>query len=125
MLEGKPRISVLPIDVLIEVTKAFEHGIGKYEEGDWSKGYSWRSYYDKALRHILASLEGEDNDKESGLDHITKALGDLMILRALQLRGYTQFDDRPVDVNKLINDFEYSKLCGCDDCRKARRKEIK
>lgn len=48
-------------------------GAKKYEKNNWKKGMDWSRMYDAALRHIFASLNGEDIDPESGEDHLAHA----------------------------------------------------
>jgi hypothetical protein len=51
-------------------------------------------YYDAAFRHMAAWWEGEDDDPDSGLSHITKAIASLVVLRDGMIMG-NFFDDRP------------------------------
>ena len=54
------------------------------------------TYYDAVMaRHMPAWWEGEDIDAESGLNHITKAITSLIVLRDSMLMG-NWVDDRPI-----------------------------
>lgn len=63
--------------------------------------HNWREvpvragvYYDAALRHLMAWWEGEDEDPDSGVHHVTKAIASLVVLRDALMRGAAE-DDRP------------------------------
>lgn len=85
-----------------------EVGIG-LAEGGWNYGaHNWRSseivasvYYDATRRHLDAWWEGEDIDPKSGLNHVTKAITSLVVLRDSMMQaeyGARQDlykDDRP------------------------------
>lgn len=51
-------------------------------------------YYDATKRHLDAWWEGEDLDPKSRINHITKAISSLTVLRDAMLRG-NWVDDRP------------------------------
>lgn len=51
-------------------------------------------YYDATRRHIDAWWEGQDVDPDSGLNHITKAICSLVVLRDAMIQGKFT-DDRP------------------------------
>jgi len=71
-------------------------GARKYGRHNYrAMGVSATVYYDAALRHIMDWWEGEDIDPDSGLNHITKALTALMVLRDSMLMG-NWIDDRPI-----------------------------
>jgi hypothetical protein len=91
----KAAMSCVPPRVLAEV------GIGMTEGGLKYGAYNFRSagirtsvYYDATLRHLMAWMEGEDIDPDSGLSHITKAICSLIVLRDGLIQGNVT-DDRP------------------------------
>jgi hypothetical protein len=91
----KAAMSYVPPRVLAEV------GVGMMEGGLKYQPYNWRSagirtsvYYDATLRHLMAWMEGEDTDPDSGLSHITKAICSLIVLRDGLIQGNVT-DDRP------------------------------
>lgn len=93
--EGKQRLSLLPHDVLLCVVRTFEYGAAKYGNHNWRAGTNWTRYYDAASRHMAAWLQREDNDAESGLDHLDHAIASLMMLRG-QIINLVGEDDRYV-----------------------------
>lgn len=93
---GKPRMSLLPGNVLVSVALVFTYGAKKYNDFNWRRGMKWRRMYDAAERHMTAWLEGQDNDDESELPHLAHAICCLMMLLAWTLmpKLYKQNDDR-------------------------------
>jgi hypothetical protein len=60
------------------------YGAAKYGAENWRKVQDGRNrYYAAALRHLLAWREGELTDQESGLDHISHAMTNLVFLSEL------------------------------------------
>lgn len=91
--QGKPCMSLLPFDVLREVTKVFDYGAHKYAAYNWTKGMRYTRLIDAELRHLTSWLNGQDLDDESGLPHLDHMLCCLLMLRGMVLRG-TGEDDR-------------------------------
>ena len=81
--------------VLFEIGLAMEEGAAKYGPFKWrEEGILTSVYYDAAFRHMAQWMEGEDIDPDSGLDHITKAIASLVILRDGLIHG-NAVDGRP------------------------------
>lgn len=72
--QGKAPISLIPVEALIEQAKVFDFGAKKYGRHNFRLGMDHTRVLDAALRHILAIVNGEDNDPESGLPHYAHAL---------------------------------------------------
>ena len=101
----KAPLSALSCPVLYEMGLGMLEGARKYGRHNYrAMGVSATVYYDAALRHIMSWWEGEDIDIDSGLNHITKALTALMVLRDSMLVG-NWIDDRPIQ-----NPINMSKL---------------
>jgi hypothetical protein len=62
-----------PAEALALLGEVYGFGAEKYERHNFRKGYAWSLSYDAMLRHIMASLRGEDYDAESGLPHMAHA----------------------------------------------------
>jgi hypothetical protein len=93
--EGKPRPSLIPLDVLIKhLCPAYEEGIPKYYRESWRKGFQTSVMIDAALRHITEFFwHGKDIDEESGKHHLAGAIFSLIsILHTLDTRP--ELDDR-------------------------------
>lgn len=90
--------STLPTQVLGEVGVAMMEGALKYGRSNYRvAGVRASVYYDALFRHMSAWWEGEDIDRESGLNHVTKAIAGLMVLRDSMMQGNWS-DDRPPKV---------------------------
>jgi hypothetical protein len=91
----KAGLSVVPANVLLELSVAMTEGAAKYGRHNWRKaGVRASVYYDAAMRHLMCWWEGEDIDPDSGLSHVTKAIASLTVLRDAQMQGMWT-NDRP------------------------------
>lgn len=79
--DNKPKISLLPTDVLLTTSKAFMYGEAKYGTFNYSGGMEWTRMSDACMRHLFAWLMNEDFDKESSNHHIDHAIASLMMLK--------------------------------------------
>lgn len=92
----KVPISVLSFPVLGEVALAMLEGARKYGRHNYRVAGVRASVYIDAviMRHLGPFWEGEDIDPDSGLNHITKAIAGLIVLRDSMIQG-NWVDDRP------------------------------
>ena len=93
----KVGLSYLPTRVLYEVALGMLEGALKYGRHNYRMkniGVRASVYYDATNRHVDAWWEGEDTDKASDLNHITKAISSLVVLRDAMLSD-NWVDDRP------------------------------
>ena len=91
----KAPMSCVSSFVVMEMAPGMMEGARKYGRHNYRvAGVRASVYYDAAMRHLMAWFEGEDIDKESGLNHITKALSCLSVLRDSMHVG-NWVDDRP------------------------------
>ncbi|MCK1741362.1 hypothetical protein IVA80_10920 [Bradyrhizobium sp. 139] len=92
----KVPVSPIPAPVLGEVGLAMMEGALKYGRHNYRViGVRASVYYDAVMsRHMPAWWEGQDNDPDSGLSHVTKAIASLVVLRDAMMRGNWE-DDRP------------------------------
>jgi hypothetical protein len=72
----------------------FDYGRGKYAEWNWAKGMPWSAPLGCAARHLVDILEGEDNDKESGLPLIGHVACNIIMLMTYA-SNFKEGDDRP------------------------------
>lgn len=70
---GKPSISLIPVEAILEEAKVFDFGAKKYTKHNFRLGMDHSRVLDAAMRHILAIINGEDIDPESGLPHFAHA----------------------------------------------------
>jgi hypothetical protein len=91
----KAPLSTVPAPVLAEVGLAMLEGAAKYGRHNYrAVGVRASVYFDATWRHLAAWWEGEDDDPDSGLSHVTKAIASLVVIRDAMLRGKV-VDDRP------------------------------
>lgn len=97
----KPPQHCIPLPVLWEIGMAMCEGGWKYRDHNYRKiGVQASVYYDAARRHLDAWWEGENIDPQSGLNHITKVMSCLTVLRDCMMQSEAgapvEFqDDRP------------------------------
>jgi hypothetical protein len=91
----KAPLSTVSMPVMFEVGVAMLEGARKYSRHNYRiAGIRASAYFDATLRHLASWWEGEDLDTDSGVNHITKAIAGLMVLRDSMLQG-NWVDDRP------------------------------
>ena len=67
---GKPRLSLVPMQIIWDVAEIREYGTKKYKDPDNWKRVERERYVDALLRHTLAFVEDHQSvDEESGLAH--------------------------------------------------------
>lgn len=70
---GKPKLSLVPPEIIRDIAVIREYGNNKYPEGgkdNW-KSVEPERYRDAAFRHLLAYIEDpEGTDEESGFPHL-------------------------------------------------------
>lgn len=84
---GKPRWSLLPWAALGDVVGVLEYGARKYEVDGWRRVPDAARYRDALLRHLVAQLEGETHDRESGLSHAAHAAANALFLLEFEGRA--------------------------------------
>lgn len=89
----KARMDLLSRASLVEIAKVLSFGAKKYGDHNWREGFAWSRLYGAALRHLLAHMDGEDKDPESGLSHLAHAACTLMFLMEHEIKGLGN-DDR-------------------------------
>ena len=101
-LGSKPRVDLVPLDVLECLCRPLELGMLKgYQRDNWVKGIPFRTSKAAVLRHLSKFFdEGQDYDKESlekfnfKVAHIDMALFNLMSIALQFKRGRVDLDDR-------------------------------
>ena len=90
---GKPPISLIPPQVILELAKVYGFGTHKYAAHNWEKGMDWSRMYNSANRHIMAWWCGETFDKESGHYTLAHAIWNLTCLLYYEMYSVGR-DDR-------------------------------
>jgi hypothetical protein len=91
--QGKPPLSLISREFLEGLAQVLAFGAKKYAAHNWRGGMKWSRLADASMRHLLAWVDGEDKDPESGLSHLHHAAFGLMCLSTYQARGLGE-DDR-------------------------------
>ena len=69
---GKPRLTLVPRQILFDIAKVREYGNKKYGSSENWKQVEIERYRDAAFRHFLAYLDDPEGlDEESGLPHLS------------------------------------------------------
>lgn len=94
--KNKPQLCLIPPEALIEIAEIFGFGAEKYGMNNWRDdggNTKFSRTYSSIQRHLNAFWMGEDNDPESGKNHLAHAITQLIILRIHQLE-HPEMDDR-------------------------------
>ena len=75
---GKPDYSLIPIAAMQEAAKVLEYGASKYERDNWRRPTHWSVSFACLQRHLAAWQSGEDNDPESGRNHLGHAFCNIL-----------------------------------------------
>ena len=68
---GKPRLTLVPRQIIFDIARVREYGNNKYHDPDNWKTVEKERYRDAAFRHFMAYLDEPDGvDEESGLPHL-------------------------------------------------------
>lgn len=78
----KVDLSLLPPKALYQIAHVMQYGAEKYSRNNWrsDKKVPWCRTYSSIQRHLLAWLDGEDCDPETGESHIAHAAAQCMML---------------------------------------------
>ena len=75
---GKPDYSLIPIAAMKEAAHVLEYGATKYERDNWKRPTHWSVSFACLQRHLAAWQAGEDNDPESGRNHLGHAMCNIL-----------------------------------------------
>jgi hypothetical protein len=89
----KPRMDLLPPELLMGVSEVLTYGAAKYAPRNWEKGMSWGRVFGALMRHMWAWWAGQHLDPESGLPHLYHAGCCIAFLIAYEARQIGN-DDR-------------------------------
>ncbi|KKX28242.1 dATP/dGTP diphosphohydrolase domain-containing protein [Rhizobium sp. LC145] len=90
----KPRIELIPPEVIFAMAEVLTFGAGEHGERDWENGKSWSKVFGSLMRHLWAWWRGEDKDPQSGRSHLWHAAARIAFLIAYEQRR-NGTDDRP------------------------------
>ena len=81
---GKIRPTLVPVSLIRAVAAVREYGCEKYHDPDNWKKVEPQRYKDALCRHLLAYLDGEERDQESGLPALWHCACNLAFLIELE-----------------------------------------
>lgn len=84
---GKPQLSMIPYEALVQVARVFEFGSMKYQRDSWRKGIAEQRLIDAALRHLHKFADGAYEDEESGLPHAAHVITNMCMILEFRKKG--------------------------------------
>lgn len=95
------------------MVRVLMYGAEKYEIDNWKKGQDLKSLSSCLMRHLVAFMDGEDNDPESGESHLGHILCNAMFMI------HSQANHLWTDNRDLSEDAAY-----LEECRLAREQQL-
>jgi hypothetical protein len=90
---GKNRVDLIPASWILDDGKVLTFGIEKgYQENSWKK-VDPKRYKAAVMRHLLAYLNGETHDPESGLHHLAHVRVNAGFLMSLEQQLYKHLEE--------------------------------
>ncbi len=89
----KPRMELLDPKALTGLGQVLTFGAKKYAAHNWREGIHYSRLIAAAQRHLLAIMDGEDIDPESGLMHVDH-LGCCWMFLSNMMKTRPDLDDR-------------------------------
>ena len=93
--DTKVPMHLLSTPALFGIAEVLGFGAKKYNAWNWSKGIVYSRLFGGIMRHMWAWWWGEDNDPESGLNHLKHAMCGMMFLLTFVMGECQNLDDRP------------------------------
>ena len=82
---GKPRLSLVPSEIIFEIAKVREFGNSKYGDPENWRDVEIERYRDAAYRHLLRYIQDPKGlDEESGLSHLAHLACNIAFLCELE-----------------------------------------
>ena len=91
---GKPRMDLIPPEVMLALGTVLAYGAKKYSGRNWELGFDWGRSVAALKRHLTAWEAGQDNDLETGMSHLWHVLTNAAFLVTFEAREVGT-DDRP------------------------------
>lgn len=108
---GKPRLDLLPLDLLTGLSRVLEYGQNKYGRNNWRNGAPATEQIASLLRHLQPIMEvlntdgkeGHLNDAESGLPHVDHMLFNVISLRLALEAEHGLLRDPKIEGTNFLN----------------------
>jgi len=104
--ENKPDLSLLPMDLLEEVAKAYEYGLTKYSRNSWREGFEQHRMQAAAMRHSAdywdkGELYDPDAMEKAGMEVMHPAMVIFNMLCIIDsIKNHPEFDTRYKKITK-------------------------
>lgn len=106
--KGKPKISLVPLQILTDVARVREFALKKYKSANSWKNVEIERYRDAMLRHMIAYIENPKGvDSESGLPHLSHLACNVAFLCEME-KGST--------IEKTIENTKETSRITCKNC---------
>ena len=110
---GKPRLSLVPTEIINQIARVREYGINKYPSGgpnNWKKVELDR-YRDAAYRHLLAYIANPKGvDEESGLPHLAHLACNVAFLCELEKLQKEKPENAEASEEKPMNEISLDTI---------------
>lgn len=107
---GKPRLTLVPRQIIFDIAKVREYGNEKYGDPDNWKTVEKERYRNAAYRHFMAYLDNPHGvDEESGLPHLSHLACNIAFLCELEKRART-IDAAGILTNSMSDD-PFKNIC--------------
>lgn len=88
---GKPKLTLVPRQIIFDIAKVREYGVEKYKDPDNWKKVEIERYRDAAFRHFMAYLDDPYGvDDESGLPHLSHLACNIAFICEMQKDLYEE-----------------------------------
>ena len=84
--KGKLQWSLVDFNSLESLVRVLEFGAEKYSPNNWKKGLEKKATLDCLMRHLIALMNNEELDKESGESHIGHIMANAMFYEHFRLK---------------------------------------
>lgn len=85
--DGKTRWDLVPWDAVEKVAEILTFGAKKYGDRNWEQGIDFGRLFAATMRHVVAHVNGETIDPESGMPHLAHASTNQLMALALLIRA--------------------------------------
>ncbi|HQT38907.1 MAG TPA: DUF5664 domain-containing protein [Acidocella sp.] len=92
----KTPVHLVPPALILATAEVLKHGASVYGEWNWrDAGIVLSTYTGAAMRHLLAIMDGQDIDPESGQSHWAHIAANCAIVLDAAPRGMVKDDRKP------------------------------
>ena len=93
--QGKIRFDLVPTSAMTGLAEVLTFGANKYSPNGWRHvKHAEERYYSALVRHLIAWKDGDENDSESGLNHLKHAMTNVAFLLELTTKDKEDGDSR-------------------------------